>query len=143
MDGESYLRFVLALVLVLGLLALAAFFLRRSGIGPKLGRGRRLSVVETLPLGPRHRLILVRRDDVEHLVLIGPQGDVVVESGVSGHAGLPAERNSLAQSHAQFDNALEPEAKREPSLRPFAEVLEDRSGADAGNPYTTSSNERN
>ncbi|HVJ35568.1 MAG TPA: flagellar biosynthetic protein FliO [Terriglobia bacterium] len=113
MDGESYLRFVLALVLVLGLLALAAFFLRRSGIGPKLGRGRRLSAVETLPLGPRHRLVLVRRDEVEHLILIGPQGDVVVESGIGGTAGS------------------------------FAKVLEDRSGTDADTRHTTSTDERN
>lgn len=106
MDGENYLRFILALVLVVGLLALTAFLLRRSGLAPKLGRGRRLSMIEALPLGPRHRLVLVRRDDVEHLLLIGPQGDVVVESGI------PASPTAAA-----------PNVKRDPG-RSFGDVLD-------------------
>ena len=89
MDGESYLRFILALLLVLGLLALAAYLLRRSGLTPKLSRGRRLGLVESLPLGPRHRLMLIRRDEVEHLLLLGPQGDVVVESRISASSPQP------------------------------------------------------
>ena len=93
MDGENYLRFILALVLVVGLLALTAFLLRRSGLAPKMGRGRRLSMIEALPLGPRHRLVLVRRDDIEHLLLIGPQGDVVVESGIPGSAAAATQVN--------------------------------------------------
>lgn len=90
MDGDSYLRFILALVLVLGLLALAAFLLRRSGIAPKLGRSRRLSAVESLPIGPKHRLLLVRRDNVEHLLLLGPQGDLVVEGDIVGGSSTAA-----------------------------------------------------
>jgi flagellar protein FliO/FliZ len=98
MDGESYLRFILALLLVLGLLALAAFLLRRSGLAPKLSRSRRLALLESLPLGPRHRLMLIRRDEVEHLLLLGPQGDVVVESRIltsaSGTQGAGTNRSA-------------------------------------------------
>jgi flagellar protein FliO/FliZ len=86
MEVDSYLRFILALLLVLGLLALAAWLLRRSGYGAKLGRSRRLAAVESLPLGPRHRLMLVRRDGIEHLLLLGPHGDTVVERNISSHA---------------------------------------------------------
>lgn len=84
MAFDSYLRFVLALLLVLGLIAILAWLLRRFGLGGAM-RGssqRRLQVVETTPIGPRHRLVLVRRDRVEHLLLLGPQGDVVVERGI-------------------------------------------------------------
>jgi len=44
-------------------------------------------VVETAFLGPKHRLILLRRDQVEHLVLIGPNSNTVVESGIGGGDG--------------------------------------------------------
>lgn len=109
MDGESYLRFILALLLVLGLLALAAFLLRRSGLAPKLSRSRRLALLESLPLGPRHRLMLIRRDEVEHLLLLGPQGDVVVESRIPTSA-------SDAQGTGTDRSAQ----------RPFADMLDER-----------------
>jgi len=76
-------RFAGALVLVLGLIALAGFLARRlglSGSGPVRGpRSRRLGVVEALTLDPKRRLVLVRRDNVEHLLLLGPDGDLVVD----------------------------------------------------------------
>ena len=34
-------------------------------------------------IGPRQRLFIVRRDDVEHLVLSGPDGATVIESGIA------------------------------------------------------------
>jgi flagellar protein FliO/FliZ len=112
MDGESYLRFILALLLVLGLLALAAFLLRRSGLAPKLSRSRRLAVLESLPLGPRHRLMLVRRDEVEHLLLLGPQGDVVVESRIaSPTSGTPSTGGPDQSSQQPFADMLDERAR--------------------------------
>ena len=83
MDFDTYLRFALALILVLGLIALLAWVLRRFGAGVKLQRGRRLGIVEVQALGPRHRLILLRRDQVEHLVIVGPHSETIVESGIT------------------------------------------------------------
>jgi flagellar protein FliO/FliZ len=82
MDFDLYLRFALALILVLGLIALLAWLLRRFGMGVKMTKGRRLGVIEAQMLGPRHRLMLIRRDDVEHLVIVGPASEAVVESGI-------------------------------------------------------------
>jgi chemotaxis protein histidine kinase CheA len=55
----------------------------------KLGRfsinvpQRRLAIVETLMLGPKQRLFIVRRDNVEHLVLSTPEGATVIENGIA------------------------------------------------------------
>lgn len=48
------------------------------------GRNRkpRLSVMDAAAVDARRRLVLVRRDDVEHLILIGGPTDVVVESNI-------------------------------------------------------------
>jgi flagellar protein FliO/FliZ len=88
MELDTYFRFLAVLVFVLGLVLALGWVLRRSGIGGKamIGKGRRLGVVETAFLGPKHRLVLVRRDAVEHLVLIGPNYASVVESGIAGAA---------------------------------------------------------
>jgi len=71
---------------VLGLIGLTAWAVRRFGAG-RLGantRGRqpRLAVVDHASVDGRRRLILVRRDNVEHLVMTGGPTDVVVESNI-------------------------------------------------------------
>ena len=87
MDAGNYLRFVAALLFVLGLIALATWLARRFGLGgqaPTVRRGeRRLKVVETMTLDSKHRAVLLRRDDTEHLVVLGANGDLVVETGIS------------------------------------------------------------
>ena len=93
MDMDSYLRFLLALVFVIGLIAVFAALARRAGWGfpasaIKRAAGRRLGVVEVTPLDGRRRLILVRRDAVEHLLLVGPTSELVIETGIAG--GDPA-----------------------------------------------------
>ena len=83
MDWNVYVRFVLAFCSVLGLIALVAWFAKRygiAGIKPPSRRQRRLSLLENLPLDGRRRLVLVRRDDKDHLLLIGGGTDLLIES---------------------------------------------------------------
>jgi flagellar protein FliO/FliZ len=84
MDVIDLLRYLGALLLVLALVGFAALAARRYGLaGFVQGTiARRLAIAETLMLGPRHKLILVRRDGIEHLVLVSPQGANVIESGI-------------------------------------------------------------
>ncbi len=86
MDLDAYLRFVFALVFVISLIGVLAFAMKRYGQGGrmmrKLGGRRRLSVVEMTPLDGKRRLVLVRRDDREHLLVVGATGETVVERGI-------------------------------------------------------------
>ena len=90
MDVIDFARYLGALLLVLGLVGAAALAARRFGLSGliKPVATRRLSIVETLTLGPRQRLLIVRRDGVEHLVLTGPEGTSVIEAGIPA-AALP------------------------------------------------------
>ena len=87
MEYDDYLRFLAALVFVLGLITLIAWAARRFGLGGKLtpnsGKDRRLSVVEVVVLDSRRKLVLVRRDRTEHLVLLGSGPDLLLESGIA------------------------------------------------------------
>lgn len=86
MELEVYLRFVLALIFVLGLIGGLALVARRFGFGGRMivqaGQKQRLSVTEVRPIDARHKLVLVKRDDTEHLLMIGPANSHIVESGI-------------------------------------------------------------
>jgi|TARA_R110001592_G_scaffold187790_1_gene432685 flagellar protein FliO/FliZ len=89
MDMGGYFRFILALIFVIGLIALLAAMARRAGWGfpaaaIKRASNRRLGIVEVTPLDGRRRLILVRRDDTEHLLLVGPTSELLIETGIAG-----------------------------------------------------------
>ena len=75
--------FVSALV-ALTAWAFKAFFGGSGRIGPGFlrQRERRLSIVETAAVDARRKLVLVRRDDVEILVMTGGPVDVVLETGI-------------------------------------------------------------
>jgi hypothetical protein len=81
------IQFSLAFLVVLGLIAGTAWVVRRFGTG-RLGngaaRGRqpRLGVVDHVSVDGRRRLLIIRRDNVEHLVMIGGPTDVVVETNI-------------------------------------------------------------
>lgn len=85
MSAEGYLRFVLALGLVIALILILAWIARRSGLGgvtvKPLGKKRRLAIVETLTLDPKRRLVIIRRDATEHLLVLSATGETVVEQG--------------------------------------------------------------
>lgn len=91
MDMESYFRFLAALVLVIALIAAIAWVVRRYGLAGRLsavaGRpARRLKLVEFMTLDPKTRMVLVQRDQTQHLVLLGVNGPVVVERGIDAAA---------------------------------------------------------
>lgn len=81
--GATVVRYAFALIVVIGLLLLLRWVLRTYVAGGQLtaGRGRqnRLSIVDQVVIDQRRRLLLVRRDGVEHLILIGGGNDLVVE----------------------------------------------------------------
>lgn len=85
MDLIDIARYFGALLLVLALVGFAGLAAKKWGV-PGVARSsstRRLSIVETLMIGPRQRLYLIRRDDVEHLIVIGSDGTRVVETGIA------------------------------------------------------------
>jgi flagellar protein FliO/FliZ len=101
MQGSDYLTAVLALILVVGLIAALAWGVRRLNLVPgaaAFARGsRRLSVVEVTPIDVRRKLVLVRCDDTEHLLLIGQQGDLVVEADIAVRKPKPARADAVVR----------------------------------------------
>ena len=84
MDMLDVLRYFGALLLVLAMVGGAGLLARRFGVPgvTKSAADKRLAIVETLMVGPRQRLFIVRRVNVEHLVLSSPEGATVIENGI-------------------------------------------------------------
>jgi flagellar protein FliO/FliZ len=94
----SNLTFIFVFVAVLALIGVAAWLVRRfasSRLGANTNRGRmpRLAVIDAAAVDGRRRLVLVRRDNVEHLLMIGGPTDIVVEPNIvratAGREALP------------------------------------------------------
>ena len=87
-------RFIIAFVVVLALIGVAAWLVRRFGanrLGASAGRGRqqpRLAVIDAANVDGRRRLVLIRRDNIEHLLMIGGPSDVVVEPNIVRAGGM-------------------------------------------------------
>ena len=79
--------FLFAFIAVLALIGVAAWLVRRfatNRLGTNTNRGRmpRLAVIDAAAVDGRRRLVLVRRDNVEHLLMIGGPSDIVVEPNI-------------------------------------------------------------
>ncbi len=95
-EGQLAVKLVVGLIVVIGLLAAFFWGLRRFGgerLGAAGGRGRqpRLAVIDAAMVDGRRRLVLIRRDNVEHLLIIGGPTDVVVEQNIVRAGGPPRE----------------------------------------------------
>lgn len=88
MTAIDYAYAAASLLLVLALIALATWGLKKlmqgsSGLTLTGGRRRRLGLVETTAIDAGRKLVLIRRDDVEHLILLSQDRATVVETGIA------------------------------------------------------------
>ena len=107
-------RFFIAFLVVLALIGVTAWLVRRFGssrLGGGNARGRqpRLAVIDAATVDGRRRLVLIRRDNIEHLLMIGGPTDLVVEP-------------NTVRAAAARDTAREPVRTSEPGLRQPAPV---------------------
>lgn len=119
-SGNEIVTALFALGIVLVLILLGVWLLKmafRASTTVGRGRTRRLSVIENLPVDTKRQLLIVRRDDVEHLILVGGPQDLLVESGF---AAEPAQ----ARPQRRPFIAGQTQRKGEPPVAPPAEPVQ-------------------
>lgn len=85
-EFPALLKMVLALIFVLGLMGALALVLKKLGLSGRVqseGGKARLKMIESLPIDSKRRLVLLQRDDVQHLVILGTNSETVVETGIT------------------------------------------------------------
>lgn len=83
MDTVEPLRLILSFGLVLALIGLFAVALRWfAARNPKwlVPSAGRLQVVESKMIDARRKMVLVKRDSQEHLLLLSPNGELLIET---------------------------------------------------------------
>jgi len=111
MEFGPYVNYAVAAGIVLALLLIAIFVLKAIGGRVRARQGSRLSISEYQEVDKQRHLVLVRRDGVEHLLMIGGPQDVVIETGIvsSGAAG-----DSMRFDHGRLPPV--PEMRQAPVL---------------------------
>jgi flagellar protein FliO/FliZ len=108
-DLNNLVLAVAAILFVIALVALMVWAFktfitgRPSAHGFLRPRDKRLGVVETASVDARRKLLLVRRDEVEHLVMIGGPVDMLIETSIKGrpHLEPPLEDVIIAKSETR------------------------------------------
>jgi flagellar biogenesis protein FliO len=107
---NQYMSVIIAGAVVLVLLVAALMLMKHFARRTRGRQGSRLGISEYHVVDEQRRLVLVRRDGVEHLLLIGGGQDVVVEASIRS-------RTSIASSDDEDDAPARPE-RIEPSAPP-------------------------
>lgn len=134
-SGDTLVTSALALGVVLVLIVLGLWVLKffmKAGTVMR-AQGRRVQVVEQVQVDARRQLLVIRRDNVEHLVMTGGPQDLVIETGIpaSEKPALPVRRPTappVAEEPATATPApvaATPEPSRPTVLRPHIERLRD------------------
>src|SRR5271165_1923795 len=112
-------------VLVVLALVYRLVFAHRLRVPGGRTRQPRLGLVDAFSLDGQRQLVLVRRDNVEHLVMIGGPNDVLIESQINRALVAPRE-TGLAPSGptAPAGRRAEPAAAAPPSAAPAAAALQ-------------------
>lgn len=80
------LRLIMALGVVLLLMGGLALIMKKLGLSTnssiKTGDKRRLNIVESLPLDARRRLVIVKCDDKEHLVILSANSECLIDKDI-------------------------------------------------------------
>lgn len=110
MDTVNITQVIIAFGVLLLLLGLFWYGARALSGNARLGKmraGQRIGVVESAVVDGSRRLVLVRRDDTEHLLLLGSHGDVVIETNIpiQSSENLPPSSTKKRAVEAQPDSS--------------------------------------
>ena len=142
-ENVSAKSFVIAAAVTFGLLVLLGVVLRRlknSKVSLMGDRGRarqpRLGIVDVYDLDRQRQLILLRRDNVEHLLLVGGPNDVVVETNIVRAPGarLPAQPEAADPTPDRNGESTPARPVIEAISSPAPEALPSGPANDAGPP---------
>lgn len=114
-DGSPIVQYVSIFAVIFAVLTVIVLAVRRLGGGGlaqagragQRGRQPRLGIVDVYELDRQRQLILLRRDNVEHLLLVGGPNDVVIE-------------RHIQRGQREAGSRPEPMAEPRPDLLPEA-----------------------
>ena len=109
------ISWILILALLGGLILAGAWYYKTQMGGADSSAGlfgskapKRLEVIEHSSVDNRRRLVLIRRDDVEHLIMTGGPVDVVIETGIGENRRQLPQQSATGEPAAQDSSTARP-----------------------------------
>jgi hypothetical protein len=118
--GPGYagaVMWTLVALVALGVIMLLVRIVRKVSSGSYNSSGNyraRLAVMDAAEVDAQRRLVLVRRDEVEHLIMIGGPSDIVIEQNIVGPGRSHPPRTSEPQRRASEHQAATPRVEPAP-----------------------------
>ncbi len=131
-DLQPYMTYIVGGLLLLAAIVLLLIIAKLFGARARGKKGLRLGIVEYHEVDQSRRLVLLRRDNVEHLVLIGGHQDLVIEQGITHGANEGFAPQEQTMDDVVPIRPLRPAVfgNRRPALRPVgAATNEDQNPA--------------
>lgn len=111
MDLTEIFRFAAALAFIIGLIGVCAYGARRLGLATggfsAPGALKRLAISEVKVIDAKHRLVLIRRDGKEHLILLGAEQALLIESGIDAPVMEAAPDTAAPAPALQFQRIVD------------------------------------
>ena len=110
MDADTLLKVGGSIVVIVLLIIVGIAIFRRIGGEVRGKRGSRLGVVEYQEVDKLRHMVIVRRDNAEHLLLIGGPQDIVIETNIGESSNRPAGVRRMPPPDAKAPPASPPPA---------------------------------
>lgn len=91
MHYEIYIKAIIAIIIVsslIGILAILYYKFSTNIFFKNIKSKRRISIQEVTFIDNRHKLVLIKRDDTEHLLLIGTNKNIVIETDIKNNNNI-------------------------------------------------------
>lgn len=128
-NAAHIISFIALFVLFLAAVFVVFAVIKRMSSGTyvtkKHDSAPRLTVTDAAAVDSQRRLVLVRRDDVEHLILIGGPSDIVIEANITRYSNARSDtrKNAAQERITPTAPAIVPVARpAEPSVQAVSEV---------------------
>ncbi len=115
---EPFLNYIWIAIAIVVVIILLVILSRMIGGRIRGRKGSRLGVAEIRAIDKTRTLLLVRRDDVEHLIMIGGGQSLVIEQGIGKNIPDEFASPEISRPRQVHEPEPEPEYEPEPQLEP-------------------------
>ncbi len=87
MEHFDFIKYFSAFIVVIGSILAGSWVLRRLNLSRLIegasGKKRRMRIAEVLPLDTRNKLVMVRIDEQDHIILLTQNGGNIISNQIS------------------------------------------------------------
>ncbi len=101
--SSDYITVLAGFLIVLGLMGITLFMMKKllGRMNCSFSPSNRVNIIEVRYIDPKNKLVLLSRDSVQHLIMVGPNGSSLIEGNITPPMPMPSsdEKKNDTQNH--------------------------------------------